>query len=101
MRFHGVQAQVEAVGDVFVAVPLGQQLINLPFTLGERIERIFRLLWVPLETREPVSKNFRYARAEICAPFSDGMNRANQLVTRRILTEDEYSKVQDRVVVNR
>ena len=40
MRLHSVQAQVEAVGDVLVAIALGEKLVYLALAVGERVEPV-------------------------------------------------------------
>src|SRR5262245_56689024 len=40
VRLHGVQAQIEPEGDLLVAVAFGQQLVDLPFAVGEQLEAV-------------------------------------------------------------
>jgi len=40
MGLHGVEAQVEAVGDILIAVAFSQELVDLALAVGERVEAV-------------------------------------------------------------
>ena len=43
MSLHGVEAQIEAVGDVLVGVAFGEELVNLLLAFRERVEAVVDL----------------------------------------------------------
>src|ERR1043165_3675145 len=64
MRLHGVEAEVEPVGDVLVAVAFRQKRVNLAFAIRQEFETVADLTCV-LQTRETIGEQPSYTRAEI------------------------------------
>src|SRR5206468_9202725 len=58
-----MQTQVEPVGDIFIAIALGQELVELALAIGERFVAV-RLIAGILQARDAVLKDSRHRRAE-------------------------------------
>ena len=86
MGFHRVQAQVEAVGDVLVAVALRQKLIDLALAVGEGFEAVGNVTGI-LQPGHAILEDARHGGAEERHAPLHGVNGLNQLFAGRILQD--------------
>ena len=86
MRFDGMKAQVEPIGDVLIAVAFGEELIDLPLTVGQQLEAVLGLVYI-FQPRQSVMEDLSHRGAEECQALFDGMDRLDQLLAGRILEQ--------------